>query len=194
MEFKDLENLYREIDNEFGTLVKVDIENTDSSNKVKLHFKAFKPDKEEYLIELESRLSDIQDELSEYAGTNQAMIEIFQVLANFKHDQLDPADLVFLSKFLSSRTRLQLFFIPSESSVYVVLRSFVPIVEDREKLKNELLLTLKDFLSYHYSIKFEQIVGSIYDTIDDKKMIESLVSKHKSAIKSLLDPERADDF
>ena len=194
MEIKDVETLYREIGNEFDTLVKVDIEDTETKKSVNLHFKSFEAENADTYIDLESRFNSIKDNFGEDPDPGPPMIEVFEVLTSYKNDQVDPENLVFLSRFLVHTSRLQLIFIPAEESVIAVLRSFVPIIDDRKTLKNELLLTIKDFLTYHYSINYEHILGSIFKTLDDKEMIDSLVKKHKNSINSLLNPVPSDDF
>lgn len=193
MKINEVKQIFENIKNRFPTLLSVELDEDTENKELILGFKDFNTKKEEEksLFNLKARLFGIDDKPGFQVDLKDDIVEMYIYFGTLKFNDIDLIQsIVNFSAALTYKKNLQLITVNAgDGNIGLVLRSFIDVEQDKEGLEERLLHASKEFLSFHYSMRYNSTESKIKETLDDEEMVKTLLNKHQKTIRALLNPE-----
>ncbi len=197
MTLQELQEIFEQIKKSFPTLIKVEPDDEKNSEELVLHLKDFSPKKDEDdVLKINAKIRDIDPETHFHVDIPEEMVECYLFLGSAKYDDVSLINsLLSFSSALFYKKNIQFItFNAGEGFIGFVLRAFIDVDKNNESFSARLLYAVKELLSFHYLMLFENTRVKIEETLDDKEMIDNLMKKHRKTVELLINPETVDSL
>ena len=193
MNGNELKQVCESIKENYPTLISVEFGKDKENKELTLGFKDFSPKKEEEepVFNLSARVFKTEDQPPFGIGLGDEIVEVYLFFGALKFDDIDLIkNLIQFESGLTYKKNLQLITINAgDNNVGLVLRSYIDVEQNQEEFTSKLFHVMKEFLSFHYTMKYMATKSKINETLDDEEMIQSLLQKHQKTIQLLLEPK-----
>lgn len=190
MDFKEVLTIFRNLQNDFPTIVKV--EEVEKDEKIVLSLKDFSPKKEEIIHEvIVYRFDSPPNDLAECYQQNWERIEMFFFAGRYPLGSPDCNNtLNYLSNLAFKHFGVSVLVTnnsENETST-IICRSVVPLTKNPDTLPNDILLSIKDLLSLHYRVKFNNAIATLQGTGLDDDTENAIIEKYNRQLQQLINP------